>query len=169
MLWLLPTLQVNDKSIFQTRKINLIAKKCTGFPGGKESACNAGDLALLPGLGRSLGGGNSYWLQSSGEENSMDCISTGSQRVGHDWKTFTLLLSQLSHKGSPRILEWIPYPFSSRSSWPRNYYSISCIAGGFFTTWALKEVYQKTNMEYSLINCVFFFFWWGVVWNWICG
>ena len=29
-------------------------------------------------------------------------------------------LYQLSHKGSPRILEWVTYPFSSRSSWPRN-------------------------------------------------
>ena len=105
---------------------------------------------------------------SSGVENSMDCISTGSQSVGHDWKTFTLLLSQLSHKGSPRILEWVAYLFSSRSSWPRNYYSISCIVGGFFTTWAIREVYQKTNMEASLINCCFFSS--GVsVWNWIRG
>ena len=32
--------------------------KCTGVPGGKESACNAGDLALIPGLGRSLAEGN---------------------------------------------------------------------------------------------------------------
>ena len=30
------------------------------------------------------------------------------------------ILSQLSHKGSPRILEWADYPFSSGSSWPRN-------------------------------------------------
>ena len=29
-------------------------------------------------------------------------------------------LYQLSHKGSPRILEWVAYPFSSRSSQPRN-------------------------------------------------
>ena len=28
---------------------------------------------------------------------------------------------QLSHQGSPRILEWVAYPFSSRSSWPRNW------------------------------------------------
>ena len=27
---------------------------------------------------------------------------------------------QLSHKGSPRILEWVAYPFSSGSSWPRD-------------------------------------------------
>ena len=29
------------------------------------------------------------------------------------------ILYQLSHQGSPRILEWAAYPFSSRSSWPR--------------------------------------------------
>ena len=39
-----------------------------GFPGGsagKESACNAGDLGLIPGLGRSPGEGNGYPLQYS--------------------------------------------------------------------------------------------------------
>ena len=39
-----------------------------GFPGGsagKESACNAGDLGSVPGLGRSPGEGNSYPLQDS--------------------------------------------------------------------------------------------------------
>ena len=48
-----------------------------GIPGGsagKESACNAGDLGLIPGLGRSPGEGNSYPLQYSGLENSMDYI-----------------------------------------------------------------------------------------------
>ena len=29
------------------------------------------------------------------------------------------ILYRLSHKGSPRILEWVPYPFCSGSSWPR--------------------------------------------------
>ena len=45
------------------------------FPGGsagKESACNAGNLGLVPGLGRSHGEGNGYSLQYSGLENSMD-------------------------------------------------------------------------------------------------
>ena len=32
---------------------------------GKESACNAGDLCLIPGLGRSPGEGNAYPLQYS--------------------------------------------------------------------------------------------------------
>ena len=39
-----------------------------GFPsgsGGKESACNAGDLVSIPGLGRSPGGGHDYPLQYS--------------------------------------------------------------------------------------------------------
>ena len=43
------------------------------------------------------------------------------------------ILYQLSHKGSPRVLEWVTYPFSSRSSWPRNQTGVSCIVGGFFT------------------------------------
>ena len=44
-----------------------------GFSGGsdgKECACNAGDLGLIPGFGRSPGEGNSYPLQFSGLENS---------------------------------------------------------------------------------------------------
>jgi len=46
-----------------------------GLPGGsdgKESACNAGDPCLIPGLGRSPGEGNGYPLQYSGLENPMD-------------------------------------------------------------------------------------------------
>ena len=49
------------------------------------------------------------------------------------------ILYQLSHKGSPRILEWVAYPFSSRSSRPRNRTGVSCISGGFFTNWAIRE------------------------------
>ena len=40
----------------------------------KESTCNAGDLGLIPGFGRSVRGGHGYPLQYSGLENSMDCI-----------------------------------------------------------------------------------------------
>ena len=42
-------------------------------------------------------------------------------------------------QGSPRILEWVVYPFSNRSSWSRNRTGVSCIAGEFFTNWAMKE------------------------------
>ena len=49
------------------------------------------------------------------------------------------ILYQLSHKGSPRKLEWVAYPFSSRSSQPRNRTGLSCNAGRFFTNWAMTE------------------------------
>ena len=49
------------------------------------------------------------------------------------------ILYQLSHQGSPRILEWVAYPFSRGSSWPRDWTRVSCIAGGFFTNWAMRE------------------------------
>ena len=51
-----------------------------GFLGGsncKGSACNAGDLGLIPGLGRCPGEGKGYPLQYSGLENSMDSIDYG--------------------------------------------------------------------------------------------
>ena len=54
-----------------------------GFPSdsaGKESACNAGDLGSIPGLGRPPGEGNPL---HSGLENPMDA-SMGSNRVGHN-------------------------------------------------------------------------------------
>ena len=44
---------------------------------GKESACNAGDLGSICGLGRSPGEGKGYSLQYSGLEKSMDCIVYG--------------------------------------------------------------------------------------------
>ena len=56
---------------------------CDCFPcgsAGKESSCNAGDLGLIPGLGRSPGEEKGYPLQYSGLENSRDYgILWGSQ------------------------------------------------------------------------------------------
>ena len=49
------------------------------------------------------------------------------------------ILYQLSHKGSPRILEWVAYPFSSGSPQLRNWSGVSCIAGGFFNNWAIRD------------------------------
>ena len=54
-----------------------------GFPGGsagKESTYNVGDLDLIPGLGRSPGEGKGYPFQSSGLENSLDCIVHGGHK-----------------------------------------------------------------------------------------
>ena len=49
----------------------------------KESACNVGDLGLIPGLGRSPGEGKGYPLQYSGLENFIDYSSWGCS-IGHN-------------------------------------------------------------------------------------
>ena len=57
-----------------------LIQEVIGFLGGlvgKESTCNAGDLGLIPGLGRCPGEGNGYPLQYTGPKNSMDCIVHG--------------------------------------------------------------------------------------------
>ena len=54
---------------------NGVTNNKMGFPGGsdgKESTCNAGDLGLIPGLGRSPGGGHGNPLQYACLENPMD-------------------------------------------------------------------------------------------------
>ena len=42
---------------------------------------------------------------------------------------------QLRHQGSPRILEWLVYPFCRGTSQPRNCTRVSCTAGRFITSW----------------------------------
>ena len=58
-----------------SNEIHTAKNKHMGFPGGsdgKASVCNAGDLGLIPGLGRSPGEGNGSPLQYSYLENPMD-------------------------------------------------------------------------------------------------
>ena len=62
----------------QWRRESLPTPVFLGFPfgsAGKESACNVGDLGLIPRLGRSPGERKGCPLQCSGLENSMDCIA----------------------------------------------------------------------------------------------
>ena len=69
------------------------------------------------------------------------------------------ILYQLSHKGSPRILEWVAYLFSSRSSRPRNRTGISCIAGGFFTNWAVSpEIMWWSFLNRGTVTACFSFY-----------
>ena len=61
-----------------------------GSPGGsngKESACNAGDVGLISGLGRSPGGGHGNPLQYSCLENPMDrgAWQATDQRAAKEW------------------------------------------------------------------------------------
>ena len=65
-------------------------------------------------------------------------------------------LHQLSYKGSPRILEWVVYPFSSRS-W------VSWIARGFFTSWVIREaLLPRTTLFNWLINLAALSLSWGM-------
>ena len=59
------------------------------------------------------------------------------------------ILYQLSHKGSPKILEWVAYPFSRGSCPSRNQNRVSCIAGGFFTNWNIREAHLWNNSVYN--------------------
>ena len=57
---------VSQKSGMTERLIHTFTKVGSHFPGGsvgKESACNAGDQGLIPGLGRSPGEGTGNALQ----------------------------------------------------------------------------------------------------------
>ena len=52
------------------------------------------------------------------------------------------ILHYLSHKGSPRILEWVACPFSNGFSQPRNWTRVSCTADGFFPNCAIGEAWE---------------------------
>ena len=58
-----------------------------------------------------------------------------------DW--FDLFAVQRTRKSrfqlQARILEWVAFPFSRRSSQPRDWIQVTCIAGRFFTVWDTRE------------------------------
>ena len=66
------------------------------------------------------------------------------------------ILYQLSHQESPRILEWVDYPFSSGSSRPRNWTRVSCFAGEFFTN---QLNYQGSPLTWCAVK--------PISWHWI--
>ena len=70
------------------------------------------------------------------------------------------ILYQLSPQGSPRIMEWLAYPFSRGNSQPRNWTWVSCITGTFFTSWATREAHllpyiwaKSSNTKPLIIKC----------------
>ena len=65
---------------------------------GKESACNVGDMGLIPGLGRSPGEGKGYLLLYSGLENSRDCTVHGVAKSQTRWSAFPIVESSILKK-----------------------------------------------------------------------
>ena len=59
-----------------------------------------------------------------------------------------------------RILEWVARPCSRESSQPRDRTQVSCIAGRFFTNWAIRETYiyiteslsWTAEIKHSIVN-----------------
>ena len=124
----------------------------SGGSDGKESACSAGDLGSIPGLGRSPGEGNGNPFQYICLENPMDCSPPASS-------VHEILLV--------RILEWVAIPFSRGSSQPRDRAQVSCIVGRCCTVWDTREaqrvcayIYIYGLHVYSVISrhfCCFHF------------
>ena len=65
---------------FMLHTLNMYSLGLPGGSGGKESACNAGDLGSIPGLGRSPAEGKGCPLQYSGLENPTDCTVHGVEK-----------------------------------------------------------------------------------------
>ena len=72
-----------------------------------------------------------YTVEVRNRFQGLDLIE--SQRLHPGLLHCRWILYQLSHQESPRILEWVDYPFSSGSSQHRNQTGVSCFAGRFFT------------------------------------
>ena len=101
-------------------------------------------------------GQNSPW-NSPGQNTRMGslCLLQGifpTQGLNPGLPHCMWVLYQLSHKASPRMLEWVAYPFSSGSSWARSWTGVPCIEGRFFTNWAIREA-QKPGLVW--VNIAF--------------
>ena len=100
-------------------------------------------LTVLDSMDRSLPG-SSVHEDSPGKNTGVDChallqgifpIQGSNPGLPHcRW-----ILYCVSYQGGPRILEWVVYPFSRGSSQPRNRAGLSCTAGIFFTSRAIRE------------------------------
>ena len=91
---------------------------------------------------------------SPGQNTGMGCLSLLQGMFSTQGSNPGLLhcrqiLYQLSHKGSPRILEWVAYLFSRVSSWPWNRTGVSWIAGRYF-----KPAFSSKLLICSLILSV---------------
>ena len=65
------------------------------------------------------------------------------------------ILYQLSHKGSPRILEWVTYPFSRGSSLPQELNRGLLHCREFFTSWATREECVCVCVYVCVCVCVY--------------
>jgi len=124
-------------SVTVYRRILNIVPRATQPKWGESESCSGVSGSLRP-------HGPYSWSSSSGQNTGVGSLSLlqgifPTQGSNSGLPHCRRILYQLSHKGSPRILEWGAYPFASGSSRPWNWTGVSCTAGGFFTNWATRE------------------------------
>jgi len=95
-------------------------------------------------------------LNSLGQNTGVDSLSLlqgifPTQGLNPDLLHCRQIKEPAELQGSPRILEWVVYPFSSRSSQPRNRTGVSCTAGGFFTNLATREAHPLKIIKISFM------------------
>ena len=137
-------------------------KGFSGSSAGKESACNAADLSLIPGSGRSSGEGMANhssilawripWTEEPGRLQSM-----GSQRVGYDWATTTLRFT--SYYSSQCLME-VDIRCSSLGSTEVAILSfLTPLFYSLLTFFPLQSITSQINYPYASLFLSLFF--WG--------
>ena len=109
------------RSIFHKSLGTLTTYSASTVQGADESEVNTIEM-----VSKGFGGGLVAVMSNSCEP--MDCSLPGSSVHG--------ILQA-------RMLEWVFIYFSRGSSQPRNWIRVSCIAGGFFTVWAMRKAPSK--------------------------
>ena len=116
-----------------------------GFLGGsdgKESACNVGNLNLIPGSGRAPGGGNGNLLQYSCLGNSMNRGASqatvhGVARIRQDLRTKQQQQQQLlPYHGT--TIEWM-FTHQRGCGWDVLSVSCSVVSSSFVTPWTVAH------------------------------
>ena len=75
--------------------------------------------------------GYSLW-NSPGQNTGVSSLFQGifpTQKLNPGFLHCRQIFYQLRYKGNPGVMEWVAYPFSSGSSWPRNWTGVSCTTG----------------------------------------
>ena len=71
------------------------------------------------------------------------------------YSTLRWIPYQLSHQGSPGILEWVAFPLFRGSSQPRDQTQVSHIAGGVFTSWVIRKPKNPGVGSLSFLQHIF--------------
>ena len=145
-----------------------------GFPcgsAGKESACTVGALGSIPGLEGSPGEGNSYPLQCSGLENSMDCVVHAvakSQTQLSDFHFHYWSIRYMSRVpkyfnfktvefifvcDKINIISWCHIKYSTNTAAPRHESLIRVSPESVFFWWAIHEAFNGTRVSLKEFSC----------------